>query len=129
MEDFVLSDTLFGLLVTIAVVMVLWRPVPRARGCALAGLVLACAALDREQGVLLPIPFGLYLCAHLARRVPVRQVLAGMGPVWAALAIPPLAHPRGVYQVHGAVQPATRTGPFLHSRGRTFAECSVVHPP
>jgi hypothetical protein len=48
MEHFVLSDTLFGLLITIAVVMVLWRPVPRVTGCALAGLVLGCAALDRE---------------------------------------------------------------------------------
>lgn len=35
-------------------------------------------ALDREQGALLAVPFGLCLCAQLARRVPVPRLLAGV---------------------------------------------------
>lgn len=128
MEHFVLSDTLFGLLVTIAVVMVLWRPVPPVTGCALAGLVLACAAVDREQGILLPIPFGLYLCTHLARRVPVRQVLARMAAMFVTLAIPVLAYAWWFDQVNGSFELTTSTGAFLYSRVSTFAECPVIKP-
>jgi hypothetical protein len=128
MEHFVLSDTLFGLLITIAVVMVLWRPVPRVTGCALAGLVLGCAALDREQGILLPIPFGLYLCTHLARRIPVRQVLARLAAMLVTLAIPLLAYAWWFDQVNGSFQLTTSAGAFLYSRVSTFAECSVIKP-
>jgi hypothetical protein len=129
MEHFVLSDTLFGLLVTVAVMMVLWRPVPQVTGCALAGLVLGCGALDREQGILLPIPFGLYLCTQLARRVPVRQVLARMAAMFVTLAIPLLAYAWWFDQVNGSFQLTTSTGAFLYSRVSTFAECSVIKPP
>src|SRR5262249_54070972 len=78
MEIFVLSDTLFGLLVTLAVVLMLWRPVPSVPMCALVGLVLAWAILDREQGILLPIAFGVYLVTQLVKRVPAARVLASI---------------------------------------------------
>jgi hypothetical protein len=129
MEHFVLSDTLFGLLVTIAVVMVLWRPVPPVRVCALAGLVLALATLDREQGVLLVIPFGLYLCTQLARRVPVPRLLAGVTAMCVTLAVAVSAYAWWFDQADGSFQLTTSTGAFLYSRVSTFAECSVMKPP
>jgi hypothetical protein len=129
MEHFMLSDTLFGLLVTTAVVLVLWRPVPRVRVWAWVGLVLACAALDRLQGVLLPIPFGLYLCTQLARRVPVRQVLACTAAMCVTLAVPLLAYAAWFDQANGSFQLTTSTGAFLYSRVSTFAQCPVIKPP
>jgi hypothetical protein len=129
MEHFVLSDTLFGLLVTIAVVMVLWRPVPPVRVCALAGLVLALATLAREQGVLLLIPFGLYVCTQLARRVSVPRLLAGITAMCVTLAVAVSAYAWWFDQVDGSFQLTTSTGAFLYSRVSTFAECSVMKPP
>jgi hypothetical protein len=129
MEHFVLSDTLFGLLVTIAVVMVLWQPVPSVRVCALVGLVLAWAALDREQGVLLAIPFGLYLCARLARRVSVPRLLAGITAMSVTLAVPVFAYGWWFDQVNGSFGLTSSTGVFLYSRVSTFAECPVMKPP
>jgi len=129
MEHFVLSDTLFGLLVTIAVVMVLWRPVPPVLVCALAGLVLAWAALDREQGVLLAIPFGLYFCTQLARRVSVPRLLAGITAMLVTLTVPVLAYAWWFDQVNGSFGLTSSTGVFLYSRASTFAECSVMKPP
>jgi hypothetical protein len=129
MEHYVLSDTLFGLLVTFAVVIVLWRPLPPTWACALAGLVLAWAILDREQGVLLPIPFVLYLCVQLARRVPVRRVLTGIFTICVALAVPLLGYAWWFEQSKGSFELTSGTGVFLYSRVSTFAECSVSKPP
>jgi hypothetical protein len=129
MEHFVLSDTLFGLLVTFAVVIMLWRPVPSVPMCALVGLVLAWATLDREQGVLLPIPFVLYLCAQLARRVPARRVLAGIAAMCVTAAVPLLAYAWWFEQVNGSFQLTSSTGAFLYSRVSAFARCSVIKPP
>ena len=129
MEHFVLSDTLFGLLVTGAVVMVLWRPVPPVWVCALAGLVLAWAVLVREQGILLAIPFGLCLGAQLARRVSVPRLLAGVTAMWVTLAIPVAAYSWWFDRVYGSYALTSSTGVFLYSRVSTFAECSVMKPP
>jgi hypothetical protein len=129
MEHFVLSDTLFGLLVTIAVVMVLWQPVPPVWVCALAGLVLAWAALDRAEGFLLAIPFGLCLCTQLARRVSVPRLVTRMAAMYLTLAVPVLAYGWWFDQVNGSFGLTSSTGAFLYSRVSTFAECSVMNPP
>jgi hypothetical protein len=129
MEHFVLSDTLFGLLVTIAVVMVLWEPVPSVWVCAWAGLVLAWAVLDQEQGILLAIPFGLYLCTQLARRVSAPRLLAGITAMGVTLAVPVLAYCWWFDQVNRSFGLTSSTGVFLYSRVSTFAECSVMKPP
>ena len=129
MEHFVLSDTLFGLLVTFAVVMMLWRPVPAVWMCGLVGLVLAWAILDREQGILLPIPFGLYLCIQLIRRVPARRVLASIAAMCVTIAVPLLAYAWWFERVNGSFQLTSSTGTFLYSRVSAFAECSMIKPP
>jgi hypothetical protein len=117
------------LLVTFAVVLMLWRPVPSVWMCALVGLVLAWAILDREQGILLPIPFGLYLCTQLVRRVPVRRVLASMAAMCVTTAGPLLAYALWFEQVNGSFQLTSSTGTFLYSRVSAFAKCSVIKPP
>jgi hypothetical protein len=129
MEHFVLSDTLFALLVTFAVVMMLWQPVPSAPLCALIGLVLAWAILDREQGVLLPIVFCLYLCARLAGQAPVRKIMTGMLAMCLTLALPLVCYAWLFKQSSGSFQLTSSTGAFLYSRVSTFARCSVIKPP
>ena len=129
MEHFVLSDTLFGLLITLAVVLMLWRPVPSVAMCAVVGLVLAWAILDREQGILLPIPFALYLCAQLVRRVPARKVLASIAVMCVTVALPLLAYASWFEQVNGSFRLTSSTGAFLYSRVSSFARCSVIKPP
>ena len=129
MEHFVLSDTLFGLLVTFAVVIMLWPRVPSVQVCALVGLILAWAALDREQGILLAVPFGLYLCTQLARRVPARRVLASIAAMFATVALPLLAYAWWFEQINGSFQLTSSTGAFLYSRVSAFARCSVIKPP
>jgi hypothetical protein len=129
LEHFVLSDTLFGLLVTVAVVMMLWWPVPSVRVCALTGLVLAWAALDREQGILLPIPFCLYLCARLAGKVPARQILRGILAMGLTMAVPLLCYGWWFEQSTGSFALTSSTGVFLYSRVSTFARCSAIRPP
>jgi hypothetical protein len=97
--------------------------------CVLVGLVLAWAMLDREQGILLPIPFVLYLCIRLARRVRARKALARIAAMCLAVAVPLLAYTWWFAQINGAYQLTSSTGVFLYSRVSAFAQCSVIRPP
>jgi hypothetical protein len=128
-EHFVLSDTFFGLLVTLAMVLMLWRPVPRVWACSLAGLLLAWAALARSQGLLLGIPFVLYLATQLVRRTTRPKVLIGIAGMCLLLAVPLLGYAWWFDQVNGSFQLTTSTGAFLYSRVAGFADCSVIKPP
>jgi len=129
LEHFVLSDTLFGLLVTVALVLMLWRPVPSVWMCAGTGLILAWATLDREQGILLPVPFCLYLLAQLARRVSLRAILTRVVVVCLTLAVPVFGYAWWFEQSNGSFALTSSTGVFLYSRVSTFADCSVIKPP
>ena len=124
-EHFVLSDTFFALLVTIAVALVLWREVPPIWVCGLSGLILAEAALVRSQGLPLILPFAVYI----ATRLPRRRVLIGMLIICTSFAIPLLSYARWFDQVNGSFQLTTSTGAFLYSRVATFADCSAIRPP
>ena len=124
-EHFVLSDTFFVLLVTIAVALVLWPDVPPIWVCGLSGLILAGAALVRSQGLPLILPFAVYIAARLPRR----RVVLGILAICASFAIPLLGYVRWFDQVNGSFQLTTSTGAFLYSRVATFADCSVIRPP
>jgi hypothetical protein len=124
-EHFVLSDTFFALLVTIAVALVLWREVPPIWVCSLSGLILAGAALVRSQGLPLILPFAVYIAVRLPRR----RVLLGILAIFASFAIPLLGYARWFDQVNGSFQLTTSTGAFLYSRVATFADCSAIQPP
>jgi hypothetical protein len=124
-EHFVLSDTFFALLVTVALALVLWREVPPIWVCGLSGLILAGAALVRSQGLPLILPFAVYIAARLPRR----RVLVGILAVFAGFAIPLLGYARWFNQVNGSFQLTTSTGAFLYSRVATFADCSAIRPP
>ena len=123
LEHYVLSDTFFELLITVTVVIVLWRPTPRTWACGLAGLLLGWAALVRSQGLLLGIPLVVYLATPLIRRGTRLQILAGILAMVVALAAPLATYAWWFDQVNGSFQLTTSTGAFLYSRVAGFAEC------
>jgi hypothetical protein len=125
-EHYVLSDAFFGLLVTSAIALLLWRPRPRVWVCCVIGILLAWAALDRSQGMLLIAPFVLYLAVA---RLGMRGFLIGAGTMCAAFLVPVLAYCAWYDQAYGSFEITTSTGAFLYSRVATFADCSVDKPP
>ena len=125
-EHYVLSDTFFGFLVTSALVILLWRPRPRIWVCVLVGLLLAWSVVDRPQGILLMVPFFLYLATA---RLGWRRFLVGAITLAATALIPVAAYAWWFDLSYGSFQLTTSTGAFLYSRVAPFAQCSIVRPP
>jgi hypothetical protein len=124
-EHFILSDTLFGFLVTMAVVLMLWRPVPPVWICALAGLLLSVAAVVRSEGLPLMVPFLVFLALQL-RNI---RVIAGILAMCITFALPVLAYEQWFDRTYGYFGETTSTGAFLYGRVSTFADCSIIKPP
>jgi len=128
-EHFLLSDTLFGLLVTITVVLVLWRPMPGLRLCVVVGMLLAADVLVRSQGLLLAIPVCLYLAIRFVARRAVKRAVVCILALSMTLGLPLLGYAWWFERTNGAFQVTTSTGAYLYGRVTTFAECSVINPP
>jgi hypothetical protein len=140
LEHLILSDTLFLFLAMLAVLVLLWSPLPplRAAGgarvpwwrsswarCALAGALLGLSSIVRTTGLPLIPVFAVYLllCFGLGR-AGWRTLAAGVVS-FAVLAVAPVAGYAGWYDLqHGAFNTSESTGVFLYSRVMTFAECS-----
>ena len=124
-EHFILSDTLFGFLVTMAVVLMLWRPVPPIWICALAGLSLSAAAVVRSEGLPLMVSF----CAFLVPRLRSLRVIAGLLVMCTVFAVPVLGYEQWFDRSYGSFEETSSTGAFLYGRVSTFANCSIIRPP
>jgi hypothetical protein len=125
-EHYVLADALFALLVIVALALMLWRPRPHLWVCGVAGLLLAVAALDRSQGMLLAVPFVLYL---VIARLGLRRLLASAAILSVSFLVPVVAYCWWFDQTLGSFEITTSTGAFLYSRVAAFAQCSVDKPP
>jgi hypothetical protein len=145
LEHLILSDTLFLFLVMLAVLVLLWSPLPplRAAGgaggapmplwrsswarCALAGALLGVSAIVRTTGLpLIPI-FAVYLllCFGMSR-AGWRTLVSGV-VAFVVLAVAPVAGYAGWYDLqHGAFNTSESTGVFLYSRVMTFADCAKM---
>jgi hypothetical protein len=124
-EHYVLTDTFFALLITIALVLLLWNPVPKVWMCALAGLLVGVSAVVRSQGMLLAVPFVLYLAA----RARSRRAILGILLMCATLAAPIVAYATWFEQTYGVFELTTSNGAYLYSRVAVFADCAVIKPP
>jgi len=143
LEHLIMSDTLFLFLAMLAIVVLLWSPLPplRAAGgprvswwrsslarCALAGLLLGVSSIVRTTGLpMIPI-FAVYLllCFAMAR-AGWRTLVAGVVS-FAVLAVAPIVGYAGWYDLqHGAFNTSESTGVFLYSRVMTFAECDKMN--
>lgn len=142
LEHLILSDTLFLFLAMLAVLVLLWSPLPplRAAGgaqvpwwrsswarCALAGVLLGVSSIVRTTGLPLIPVFAVYLllCFGVSR-AGWRTLAAGVVS-FVVLAVTPVLGYAGWYDLqHGAFNTSQSTGVFLYSRVMTFAECSKM---
>jgi hypothetical protein len=125
-EHFVLADAFFSLLVMVTLALLLWRPRPHLWVCCTVGLLLALAALDRSQGMLLAVPFVLYL---VVARLGLRRLLLSAAVLSLSFLVPVFAYCWWFDQTQGSFEITTSTGAFLYSRVAGFADCSVDKPP
>ena len=145
LEHLILSDTLFLFLVMLAVLVLLWSPLPplRAAGgaggarvpwwrsswarCALAGALVGVSAIVRTTGLPLIPVFAVYLllCFGMSR-TGWRTLVSGV-VAFVVLAVAPVAGYAGWYDLqHGAFNTSESTGVFLYSRVMTFADCAKM---
>ena len=145
LEHLILSDTLFLFLAMLAVLVLLWSPLPplRAAGgaggaqvpwwrsswarCALAGALVGVSAIVRTTGLPLIPVFAVYLllCFGMGR-AGWRTLISGV-VAFVVLAVAPVAGYAGWYDLqHGAFNTSESTGVFLYSRVMTFADCAKM---
>jgi hypothetical protein len=122
LESYILPDTLFCLVLVIAVALLLSRPAPRTWQCVLAGLLFAYAAVLRGNGILLVAVAAVFL---LARRVGWRALLGAA----AAFVIPVAAYVLQFHAQTGQYNLTSSDGIFLWSRTTSFANCAIIRPP
>jgi hypothetical protein len=122
LESYILPDTLFCLVLVIAVAVLLTRPAPRPWRCVLAGLLFAYAAVLRGNGILLVAVAVIFL---LARRVGWRALLGAA----AAFVIPVAAYVLQFHAQTGQYNLTSSDGIFLWSRTTSFANCAIIRPP
>lgn len=121
LESAILPDTLYALLLALAVTIVLTRRAPEPWRCALAGLLLASAAVTRGNGALEVV--GL-LAALAVRRIGWRSLVAGA----LAFAIPVLGYMTAFDLSNGNLALTNSDGLYLWSRTMSFADCAVIRP-
>jgi hypothetical protein len=122
LESYILPDTLYALVLLVAVALLLTRRTPRLWQCALAGLLVAYVCLLRGNGLPLAVLFGLFL---LIRRVGWRAVSAAV----AAFAVPVLGYVVAFHASYGQYNLTDSDGIFLWSRTTSFANCAIIKPP
>ena len=124
-EHFVLTDTLFALLVMIALAVMMWWPDPPLWACALVGLLLAAASLVRSQGVPLLIVFAACLLIRFAGW----RTIAGVLVLCAVFVIPVAGYAAWFDSARGTFQLTTSDGAFLYGGVTRFADCAEIKPP
>jgi hypothetical protein len=122
LESYILPDTLYCLVIIIAVALLLRKGTPRLWQCALAGLLFAYAAILRGNGIALVI---VALAFMLIRRVGWRAFLAAA----AASVIPLAGYAAAYHAAYGQFNLTSSDGIFLWSRTTSFANCAIIKPP
>ena len=122
LESYILSDTVFALVIVVATALLLTRRTPRMWQCALAGLLLAYASVLRGNGIPLVIVVAVFL---VLRRVGWRSFTAAA----AVFVIPVLGYVLAFHSQYGKYNLTLSEGIFLWSRTTSFANCKVINPP
>src|ERR1022692_4539214 len=118
LESYILPDTLYCLVIMLAVALLLTRRTPRPWQCVAAGLLLAYASVLRGNG--LPIVF-VALAFMLVRRVGWRALTAAT----VAAAIPLIGYAAAFDAAYGQFNITASDGLFLWSRTTSFADCAI----
>lgn len=126
LEQLLMSDVLFEVLVVAAVTVALWRRRPTVWHAGAAGLLIGLAAITRSIG--LPLIAVLLVCLLLTGT----GWRARLGTAAAAAML--FALPAGAYAVWyhgdwGRYAMSNSTGMFTYARTASFADCAQVKPP
>jgi hypothetical protein len=122
LESSILPDTLFTLVLMIAVAILVVRPQLTIWWAVVVGLLVAYASVIRGNGA--PV-FVVIVAFLLIRRVGWKVVMACV----AAFAVPVLGYAAWFYGTFGQFNITNSTGLFLWSRTMSFANCAVIKPP
>ncbi len=122
LESYILSDTVFALVIVVATALLLTRRTPRIWQCAVAGLLLAYASVLRGNGIPLVIIVAAFL---LVRRVGWKAFTAAA----VVFVIPLAAYVLAFHSQYGKYNLTLSDGIFLWSRTTSFANCAVIRPP
>jgi len=122
LESYILPDTLYTLMLLLAVALLATKRTPRLWQCALAGLFVAWVSLLRGNGLPLAVIFAAFI---LIRRVGWRAVAAAV----AAFAVPLLWYVLSFHATYGQYNLTDSDGIFLWSRTTSFANCAIIKPP
>ena len=122
LEHLVMADVPFLFLLTLAVTLLLWDPVPSLRRCVVIGALLGLAEIVRSVGLPLLAVFAVYM---IIRRISWRKVAATI----VVCLVPVFGYAGLFYSEHGQFAMTDSTGVFLYSRVMTFAECARMKVP
>ncbi|SOD93772.1 phospholipid carrier-dependent glycosyltransferase [Blastococcus haudaquaticus] len=126
LEHYVMADSLYVLLLAIAVVLVLWHERPPWWAAGAAGAVLALGLLTRTVGLAVIGVVGLYLLVRLVRRTVGWTAVAATAVGMAAVVLPYVVWFHGHTGVYAL---SDYTGHFLYGRVAPFADCEKVDVP
>ena len=122
LEHLIMADIPFLFLLTLAVTLLLWDPVPSLPRCALVGALLGIAEVLRSVGLPLLAVFAVYM---IIRRISWLKVAAAI----VVCVIPVFGYAAMFDLEHGQFAMGDATGVFLYSRVMTFADCAKMHVP
>jgi hypothetical protein len=121
-EQWVLSEALFETLLTIGLVILLWNAKPKLWQCAVAGLLLAMAAITRFDGAILLLPALAYV---LLRRVGLLRIVT----LGLAVVLPIVAYAGWYDAVNGQFSVSGLSSVFLYGRISQIAQCRGLSLP
>ena len=122
LEHLIMADVPFLFLLTLAVTLLLWAPMPSTPRCVLVGALLGVAEIVRSVGLPLLAVFAVYM---IIRRIRWRKIAATIVVCF----IPVFAY-AGIFDLeHGQFAMTDSTGVFLYARTMTFADCAKMHVP
>ena len=122
LESSILPDTLFTLVLMIAVAILVVRPKPTIWQAVIVGLLVSWASVIRGNGA--PV-FVVILAFLLVMRVGWKVFTACL----AAFVVPLAVYGLIFFSEHGQLNITDSTGLFLWSRTMSFANCAVIKPP
>jgi hypothetical protein len=122
LESSILPDTLFTLVLMIAVAILIVRPKPTIWQAVIVGLLVSWASVIRGNGA--PV-FVIILAFLLIQRVGWKVFTACL----AAFAVPLLGYALVFFSEYGQLNITNSSGLFLWSRTMSFANCAIIKPP
>lgn len=130
LEQFILAETLFELLLVAICAALLWRRRPGMVEAGIAGLLCAATALTRPNGMVVIAPAFLTLLFLRWRGFSeIRSMLPAAAVLLAAFAVPLAGYAIWFHSLHGTYAITSNGGRFLYGRVTPFADCSKFSLP